>query len=123
MEIEEIFIHSDWNPQDPTFDADIAVLLFKEEAVFSQYVKAICLPSTTPTNELEGGTIVGWGQKVFERQTENLPLKSQMNESPCTEVARTLSSSRNFCATSRSSSACQGDSGNFTLIILIPRLN
>lgn len=114
-EIEEIFIHNDWNTQDPSYDADIAVLLFKEQVVWSLYVKPICLPRASQTNVLKiGGTIIGWGQSVSERKTEKVPRKTQLSESQCTEQAKMYTSPRTFCATSETSSACKGDSGNFT---------
>lgn len=92
-------------------------MLFKNETIFAKFVKPVCLPRTSQANELSDGTIAGWGQAIAERDTENVPLTSQLSVSQCKEVSKERLSPRTFCASAKNTSACQGDSGDFNRII------
>lgn len=90
--------------------------MFKNEAVFSIFIKPICLPKIAGANELKRGFIVGWGQAIAERNTEKVMQKSQLDvplsNEECLEVGREYISNRTFCAKNKLTSACRGDSGD-----------
>lgn len=42
--VKEIKIHPHWNPYEPKYDADIAILVLHQSIVSNDYMKPACLP-------------------------------------------------------------------------------
>lgn len=113
MEIEEIYVHRDWNRHGKSFDADIAVLLFMKDATLTKnIIWPICLARSIEIDKVRYGLIVGWGTSIANGPTQLKPLKAELEIKNCDSTSGSTSS-RNFCAQSRNSSACSCDSGNF----------
>lgn len=115
----EIFIHPDWNPFVPRYDADIAALVLDadDQIPYTRYIRPICLSSS----ELDAkeGFVTGWGESEDKRKEhENLPKQIKIPIEPnetcfleSSEFAK-IASTRTICGGSRNNSGpCRGDSG------------
>lgn len=57
-DIDEIHIHPDWKVFNEKYDADLAVLTFKDVVEFTKYIRPICMPKDdVPVDAI--GSIVG----------------------------------------------------------------
>lgn len=62
--VKRIFVHQDWQTNEATFDADIAVFVLNRKINFTEYIRPICLWNLSrdlKKIENRNGTIVGWG--------------------------------------------------------------
>jgi secreted trypsin-like serine protease len=112
-----IRIHPDWDANSTRYDADIAVLVFKDKITFRTYIQAACLPEPTTNVFNIRGTIVGYGLTETSSTNVDRPkfveIPSIENED-CLWNSRTFKvfgSIRSFCAGERGKRACKGDSG------------
>lgn len=48
MDVDEIYVNSEWNVDSSRYDADLAILKLSESVTFSIYIRPICLPSGEP---------------------------------------------------------------------------
>ena len=114
-------MHPEWNTLTEAFDADIAVVVLENDAVFNKYIHPICV--TTPNTNIAAittGIVVGYGRS--EDQTkfhENIPkalISPITNNRECFSVNRDLakiSSGRTFCGgPGKGVGVCNGDSGS-----------
>ncbi|XP_030379562.1 serine protease gd isoform X2 [Scaptodrosophila lebanonensis] len=61
--VDGIYIHPDYNSQLSTYDADIAVILLKDEVRFNTFIRPVCLWSGSSKSEYivgEHGIVIGW---------------------------------------------------------------
>jgi hypothetical protein len=72
-DIAEMFIHPDWNDSRDSlsYDADIAVLLLKQEITFNNFIQPICLPQSNTNVYNVRGVVAGYGR------TESLSLPNK----------------------------------------------
>lgn len=131
---DDIFIHPDYDIQLKSYDADIAVLVLKNEVRFNTYIRPACMwSSSTDQQYIEGerGIVVGWGAvtatissnsdggiHIHSRNLTSLSATPRVFAAPIisNEVCfksndkfRSLSSNRTFCAGTRNSQI--GDKG------------
>jgi hypothetical protein len=64
----KIFMHPDWNATSISFDADIAVVLLKNEIKFTDFIQPICLPGSIQNIVGTKGFVAGYG---FENDISN----------------------------------------------------
>ncbi|KAH8301018.1 hypothetical protein KR044_011484 [Drosophila immigrans] len=80
--VDSIYIHSDYNQQISDYDADIAVLILKDEVRFNTFIQPVCLWSGSSKAEYivgEHGIVIGWS---FDRTTKNATKQnSKLTES------------------------------------------
>ncbi|XP_067015807.2 serine protease gd isoform X2 [Anabrus simplex] len=120
-EVERAFVHPDFG-LGTSFDADVAVLLLTEPAVFTRYVIPICLWDRSPSLEpLVGtlGTVVGWGRDELGSKTTDEPRLVEMpivSQEECLHSRMdfySITSNRTLCAGFRNNTGpCNGDSGS-----------
>lgn len=113
--ITRLFIHEDWNPDNASFDADIALLKVRKEIQFNEYAKPICLfKLNDKTGDINEGWLVGFGEtsNSLLRKLKLPILPTQM----CLRVEggyRDKISHRMFCAGSKAvSNICPNDMGS-----------
>ena len=120
---DRIIIHPQYMRDVPKFDSDVALIHLTQDAVYTDYVKPICLPLRQndadhillkPRNI---GVITGWGnkgmwRKLVERMHKvRVPIVSQ---TLCKKAYGHHVTSNMFCAgyfNGEAGDACQGDSG------------
>ena len=60
--VQSVNIHPDWNPQGESFDANIAVLVLKNQVTFSATIQPICLALPDSIIAAKNkGFVVGYG--------------------------------------------------------------
>lgn len=72
INVSEIYIHSDWEIiSEIRYDADIAIILLKDNATIKNYIRPVCMPPDDD-DDVDGaiGFVVGWGV------TEEIPQQS-----------------------------------------------
>jgi secreted trypsin-like serine protease len=113
-----IRIHPDWDVNNTRYDADIAVLVLKDQIIYGPFIQPACLPAPTTNVFNTRGTIVGYGaSETFITTNENRPkfvkIPSVDNEKCLFEHLsfHFFGSYRSFCAGEWGKKACQGDSG------------
>lgn len=59
---KEFYIHSEWDPLNIRFDADIAVIKLSQEVLFQPHIQPVCLWTykDEPLRTSDGGIVVGW---------------------------------------------------------------
>ena len=118
VNVNDINIHSDWDVNSDSYDADIAVLELAEEVTFNKFVRPICVPDVE--SGVAGssiGTVTGFG-KTEVGVISNVAKKLEIpiyNFKNCTKYSsdhRSLVSHRTFCGgTADGRGVCDGDSG------------
>lgn len=126
-EIKEIVLHPDWNTNDDSYDADIALLKLRNSITFSNSVSPICLwPENV--NGIAKGTIVSWSEPeeddpgywnhehdLFHTYPYqfNMPIRSNTECFFMQPRFKAISSQRTFCAGGLNSGQCLevGNSG------------
>jgi secreted trypsin-like serine protease len=121
MSISEVHLHPRYSQS--TFDSDIAVFKFTKQAIYTDYVIPICLPSTSADSALSNagntGRISGWGANKRNRtravktlHTVQIPIVGQQT-CKASYASKHLISSNMLCAghTNGRGDACKGDSG------------
>ncbi|XP_037808976.1 serine protease gd [Lucilia sericata] len=110
--VDDIFIHPDYNQHLNSYDADIAVVVLKNEVRFNTFIRPACMWSgSTKTQYIEGehGIVVGWGLGGFNtsKHTSTTSTVPKIVSTPivsndiCFKANpkyRSLSSNRTFCA-------------------------
>lgn len=118
---EEIHVHGEWNPNIARYDADIAMMIFEENAIhLSNNIQPVCLWSSDTEPTENDGVVAGWGRsedesKFYEIIPKKIKLPMHSNEDCFLETPKLagLSSKRTFCAgLQNGSGVCLGDSGN-----------
>lgn len=54
----QIVIHPDWKFDDPRYDADITIVVFRNSVDFSESIQPICLPTARVSMPIDNGVIV-----------------------------------------------------------------
>jgi len=125
--VRDILIHKDWAIGDPTviqdtFDADIAVVVFRNSVKISRNVKPICLPEPSSIEVSGSGTVVGWGRSKAGEDFTSTPNELEMptvNQTYCLstgyrdDLIQDIASNRTFCAgfKGEDKGVCLADSG------------
>lgn len=123
---KQIILHTDWNPHEKNYDADVSLLEFEEGDIhFNNYIQPICLWGLKDEPQVSAGIVVGWGKsedrtKIHENVPKLLPVSIKTNEYclPQHGTIADLSSHRTFCALGlrNGSGVCHGDSGSGLVI-------
>ncbi|XP_075157337.1 gastrulation-defective [Haematobia irritans] len=110
--VDDIFIHPDYNQHLSSYDADIAVVVLKNEVRFNTFIRPVCMWSgSTKIEYIEGesGIVVGWGLGGFNstKQLSNTNTVPKIISTPIVSndacfaanpKYKSLSSNRTFCA-------------------------
>jgi len=116
---KSITIHRHWNTNEPSFDADIAILELANEVQFNNYIRPICLADDdSEIAEISKGTVVGFG--ITENGTpSDIANKLEIaitDYHSCILKSRdisTFASARTFCGgPADGRGVCSGDSGS-----------
>ncbi|KAG5675184.1 hypothetical protein PVAND_005109 [Polypedilum vanderplanki] len=117
----ELFLHDDWDPQNPSYDADIAILYVRDEMKFRINIFPACLwENDDETNGILVGYGTSEGQEIDEHQTvpREAPISFVSNEE-CgrNSELRKLITYRTLCGGGQGSgfgfaTPCRGDSGS-----------
>lgn len=73
MQVQNVMVHDEYNSR--TYTSDIGMIVLKDQAIFNDYVKPICLDqSYSDLSTLYGklGTIAGWGYNELGVLNNNL---------------------------------------------------
>lgn len=119
--VERIIAHEDYDPQDIDQQNDIALLRLAHHVVFNDFVKPICLPTSSEIqrDSLQGYDmeVAGWG-KTEDRSESDVKLKvvvPVVSNSQCANVytrVRRGITNKQMCAGGVSGQdSCRGDSG------------
>ncbi|XP_071999281.1 coagulation factor X-like [Engystomops pustulosus] len=102
------------------YDHDIALLYLRSPAIFSDYVRPICLPSPglgrLLTQEGEIGQVSGWGATRYRGRASRFLLKVRVpivSQDTCMESTNLVLTGNMFCAgyNIEARDSCKGDSG------------
>ncbi|XP_073828322.1 gastrulation-defective isoform X2 [Musca autumnalis] len=110
--VDDIFIHPDYNQHLSSYDADIAVVVLKNEVRYNTFIRPACMwTGTTAIEYIEGepGIVVGWGLGSFNtsKQMSTTSTVPKIISTPVVsnEVCfaanpkyKSLTSNRTFCA-------------------------
>lgn len=116
----DIILHDDWNPNDPVYDADIALLYMRDPIVFRSNVYAACFFTNSSQNDGNNAIMVGYGtsegQNITQHQTvpREAPIRF-VSKDECNQNVelKQLTSLRTICGGGRGqASPCRGDSGS-----------
>lgn len=108
--VERFEIHEDWDSNDLSYDADIAIAILRQTITFTAYIKAICLwTSTTSYEDLvsKTGIVAGWGRTEDSADASDRPKFSKVPVVSSDRCLRSdsafgkLTSDRTFCGGSR----------------------
>lgn len=69
--IRSIILHQDWDPNDPKYDSDIAVLILNRNVEFNNYIQPVCLPDPNYHNVIGYGAVVSWGKSEHTKIKEH----------------------------------------------------
>lgn len=126
MSIAEIHFPVQYNPSANTYDADIAVFKFTKQAIFTDYVIPVCLPTSSADFALSKGghtgRVSGWGARKFNTTKKFRSVKTLhtvevpiVNHTTCVRnhSPKYFISTNMLCAgrTDGKGDACHGDSG------------
>ncbi|CAO1412374.1 unnamed protein product [Diamesa serratosioi] len=120
----KFIVHNDWNINDQAYDADIAIVVLKNQIQFTEYVRPICLwTSSDELNLVVGnvGVVVGWGKNEYNELNTAFPkmIDAQIvSDSSClrsSAVYREITSDRTFCAGGKKG---EGDSGSGLVLFI-----
>ncbi|XP_005186800.1 serine protease gd [Musca domestica] len=110
--VDDIFIHPDYNQHLSSYDADIAVVVLKNEVRYNTFIRPACMwTGSTSIEFIEGepGIVVGWGLGGFNT-TKQMSTTSTVPKIISTPVVsnnvcfaanpkyKSLTSNRTFCA-------------------------
>lgn len=120
--VSEFIIHSEWNYNSESYDADIAIAVLSRTVVYNKFVKPICLwTSSIGYQDIIGknGIVAGWGKTEKDAVSTPQPKWTRIPVVAETTCLRSdssfsaLTSERTFCAGDREgrSGPCNGDSG------------
>jgi len=114
-QISSIKIHSDWNSQKETYDADIAILRLTSKVTFTNYIQPACLPPSNMNAFEIDGIVVGYGLSDDTQGAHELRPKfikiSSITQEDCLigrDTISRISSRRMFCAGSIGKNPCRG---------------
>nr|XP_017021396.1 chymotrypsin-like protease CTRL-1 [Drosophila kikkawai] len=114
--VEKAIIHPYYNSI--RFVNDIAILLLQGTVVFKANIRPICIARNTvewakSINEIQKLTGTGWGYTENGRTSNELRTLEIWRQTPdvCAEFVGLNVTSKQFCAGSRTSTMCNGDSG------------
>jgi secreted trypsin-like serine protease len=57
--VSEIIIHPEWNTNEESYHANIAIVILTDEIQFNNFIRSICLPQKNYEEVVGSGTIVG----------------------------------------------------------------
>ena len=116
--INSIEIHSGWNTDVSSWDADIAILELSKEIKFNNLIRPICINNEhSEMIKVTNGIVVGFGLNELEKISNvanklEIPIKNYHN---CTKISSDYHgfiSARTFCGGSADGrGVCGGDSG------------
>lgn len=127
MAPSKIIIHSDWNSNVASHDADIAMLIIDDDIIqYAKYVKPVCLLDPSfGISSFQEGVVVGWGKQSSGPEDIKTPRKLTVpiltNEQCFLKNPKfaTISSERTFCAghEMKGAGVCNGDSGGGLFVV------
>lgn len=112
-----VLIHDGWDPNEISYDHDIALLKTNGEVQFNQFVRPICLPNDQ-ISRIKNGIVAGYGLFNESSITSDVPVKvelSIMSVFACFKIQQSLSHvawEDSFCAGRENAGVCPGDSGS-----------
>lgn len=114
--ISEIIIHQNYGGDALAYaDSDIAVLMFEEAIIFTNYIQPICLPTGNMNAYDIEGTIVVYGRINSNSHIQTTPHHAQLQSispSQCINTHEnapdTVSPHNSFCASSETRVPCRG---------------
>lgn len=56
--VEEIILHPDWRTFTDTFDADVSIIVLKENIKYSNLIQPVCLPDENVIEKYDSGVLV-----------------------------------------------------------------
>lgn len=122
MEVDEFFIHPDWDPFNQNYDSDIAVMKTTHQIQFTEFIQAICLWESEEIIPATSGIAIGYGpngQTTVNNNGKRIAKKLQVfmhNNDECVAAEprlKILTSNRTLCGeSSHGSTICFGDSGH-----------
>lgn len=117
----QVILHPDWNPYVEKYDADIAAIILEGEVPYTQFIRPVCIASSSLEIDsgFASGFVTGWGKsedqtKIHENIPKELSIPIWTNEHCFLESNEfvKVASKRTFCAGSRDGrGVCSGDSG------------
>jgi secreted trypsin-like serine protease len=121
VSVREIILHPNWQWNveiEESYNSDIAVVLLKENVVFSSHIQPVCLPQQSFLDVTESGIVVGWGKaKHSENPKKYTKLPSELevpiiNSTHCLTISQKLSN-LTFCGSYKNEqkTLCTRDSG------------
>lgn len=114
--VEKVINHKDYN--EATTDSDYSLLILKEDVVFSDTIKPVCLPEASEKYENIKAIVTGWGtmssggklssklQEVTVNTMSNLVCGGSSTAYASWEITDNM-----ICASASGKDSCQGDSG------------
>ncbi|KAL3286007.1 hypothetical protein HHI36_000521 [Cryptolaemus montrouzieri] len=125
--VEKVIIHEKFNPIERKYD--IALLRLKEDIVYTDYIRPICLPVTAEEKRKtyygQNLTVAGWG-KTENGTSSSIKLKVELPVVPYEECKELFSevnkqiSKNEICAGGQlNKDSCRGDSGSPLMVISI----
>lgn len=121
-EVQSIEIFPDYKKITMSLDADIALVILKNAAEYSKYIRPICLwENDLSVAEIVGksGTVVGWGSDGYGAtvtatpRSIKIPIVSEVDCLRSSQAFATITSNRTFCAGRKDGyGPCHGDSGS-----------
>jgi Trypsin len=120
--VTQFIIHPDWNTDDERYDADIAIAVLTKTILFSNFIKPICLwTSSSDSSDLVGktGIVAGWKKTETSTGTSQIPKWTEIQVVDLLTCIRSNTvfnqgiSDRIFCAGNRvdGSGPCDRDHG------------
>ena len=121
MSLSQVHIHAQYKPS--TFDSDIALIKFTKQAIYTDYVIPVCLPTSSDDIALSKsgntGRVSGWGARGFNKTRTVKTLHNVevpiVDNATCkaNHAPKYLVTSNMLCAgkTDGKGDACKGDSG------------
>lgn len=114
--VDDIIVHPEWSTKSRLYDADIAIIVFKEEIEFTLFISPLCLSPPKEQSEINGqeGFVAGWGDMSLAHP-KFIKMKMVSNVVCVDSDPRYhgLASERTFCAIGRNGEGpCRGDGGS-----------
>lgn len=88
--IQEIKVHPRWNPSEPKFEADVAVLMLDRAVQFSELIQPVCLTVEPEISEREAGYVVCGSiilpLQFYDHSVINRSVGGKARDSRCTKL-------------------------------------
>lgn len=116
-------MHPGWSTKSRKYNSDLAIAVLDRNVDFTGFIQPICLTDDPVINKYDSGVVVGWGKADGPQDFEDVPsqvdIKAVTSET-CFSKDHNLESiyaDGMFCAGGDEAGPCQGDSGNFRILL------